>query len=506
MELKYEEILEREDLNDFIPDEVVGILGIIFETSRETKNEESLRKGLLFAKKQNLSKFQEYDRMIYHYNLANGWSYLQRIVNPENKLDFWEYQNKEIEEQIINLRLALKFSKKVDDCIYKAQILTNLGNTLSHIGRFSESHIYWKKALDELPEFPMAVGNIGYGLFSYLKILYDEGQQIAFIKLTYQYLIKAIKSDIYEEAKDSFTNIITELEERFDKKRLLQKINLSHTLECKTKKEKQYVKWCLTNQLYLNPLNDILRENIAAHDCLLLPTLTLEFDKPPFYQTLFNQIKQEYVSSRYLLYESINLKGRHFSDNNNLQMDTLDYAVYSFNIEKLKLSYRICYSLFDKIGYLLNDYLKLGYAPKEVSFKRIWFNKKKQNEIHDKFKSNKNWAFRGLFWLTKDLIEKDSRFLSSLEPEAEDLSDIRHFIEHKSIKVVDIGTSRIDDEGLTYLIPRHELEEKAMKIIKLVRAGIIYTSLGINIEEMSKTIDKPTIPIDFIKLKDDYKT
>ena len=63
--------------------------------------------------------------------------------------------------------------------------------------------------------------------------------------------------------------------------------------------------------------------------------MRLKIDEPPIYQTIYNQLKQEFVSARFLLYEGMNIQKKHFSDKDNLQIDTLDYAVYSYISEKL---------------------------------------------------------------------------------------------------------------------------------------------------------------------------
>ena len=508
MELKYDDILNLDNLNDFEPNKVVGVLGFIFETSREQENVDNLKIGLDFSKKQNLDNFNEHDKMIFHYNVANGWSYLQMLTLKINSDDFWAFKFQELEKQIINLRLALKFSERVNDDFDKCQILTNLGNLFSHIGRFSEAQLYWHKALEVIPDFPMAVGNIGFGLFHYAKALYDRGHQSLFFKFAYKYLTDSLKLDIYPEAKQHFSKTLQVLEERFDNNHLKDLEGLDDYKLGKSKREQEYRKWCLDNKLFLNPINDITNKSIAAHDCILLPTMILEFNQTPVYQTIFNQLKQEFVSGRLLLFEGITQKRKHYSDKGNLQMDTLDYATYSFCIEKVKIAFRMCYSILDKIGYLLNDYLNLGFKPDQVSFRKIWYTykKNKPDGLNPKISETKNWAFRGLFWLSKDLYEKnDLEYISSLEPDAKDLALMRNFIEHKSFKTVEFGELSIVDNGLTFLISRTEFEFRTQKLFRLVRAAMIYLSLGINQEERKKDIDRPTLPVYFKDLEDDYK-
>lgn len=508
MNITYDEILELENFDQFKSDEIVLILGIIFETGRENQNPSEIKKGLMLSDKLNLDDFSIHEKMVFHYNVANGWSYLQILTQEIDSDEFWAFEYEELEKQIINLRLALNLSYYVEDDFHQCQIATNLGNLLSHLGRFSEAQTYWQFAIGIAPSFPMAIGNIGFGLANYAKILYDDGQQSLFLKLAYKYLNEAVNTDIYKEAKDSFRSIIASLETRFNKNELSEIPPLDNFSIGDTKAEKEYRFWCLNNHLFLNPLNDVLTENIAAHDCLLLPTITLQLNDPPVFQTIFNQIKQEYVTARYFLYESMNIKKGHFSDKGNLQMDMLDYSIYSFGSEKTKIAFRVCYSILDKIGYLLNDYLKLGFKPDRVSFRKIWYDynsKGKLIGLSKKVTSTQNWAFRGLYWLSKDLYEKDLSFLTSIEPDSKELALLRNFIEHKSFKIAELGYSRLVDNDLTYLIEREEFEDKTLKLFKLVRASMIYLSLGINIEEQRKDVVSPVIPVDFIGIKDENK-
>jgi hypothetical protein len=479
---------------------------LIFETSRERENADELRKGLDFAKKQDLDKFTDHNKMIFYFNVANGWSYFQRLTQVLNSNEFWEFESPEMDQQIINLRLALKNSQTVNDDFNKSQILTNLGNLFSHIGRFSEAQLYWQEALKITPDFPMAIGNIGFGLTHYAKVLYDPGHQLIFFHFAHKYLIQSINQDIYEEAKQSFKKQILDIEAHIDKRSLSLVPNLKNFKLGKSKSEIHYRKWCLDKRLFLNPMNDICVEPVAAHDCLYLPSMILKLGQTPICHTIFNQIKQEYVSARFLLYEGIHLKRFHYSDKGNIQMDTLDYSTYCLSIEKVKIAFRIGYSIFDKIGFLLNEYLEIKFPPDKVTFRNIWYSYRnnKPKSLNKNISTIQNWAFRGLYWLSKDLYEKN--FASLIEPDAQEIATIRNLIEHKSFKTVEFGSSELTNGELTFSISRNEFETKTIKLFTLARAAIIYLSLGINLQEKKKEKDNQTIlPISFQKLRDDYK-
>ena len=70
------------------------------------------------------------------------------------------------------------------------------------------------------------------------------------------------------------------------------------------------------------------------------------------YILLFNQIKEEYIYSRYILYtSSIKNIRSHFADKYTLLIN--DEYNYSIRLEELKTCFRRLYSIFDKIAFLL---------------------------------------------------------------------------------------------------------------------------------------------------------
>lgn len=108
-----------------------------------------------------------------------------------------------------------------------------------------------------------------------------------------------------------------------------------------------------------------------------------------------------------LYYEYINDRKFSFSDRKVLLFDSFDGILHGYRYEKLKASFRIAYSIFDKISAFLNDYFSLGNRPnsRQVSFRSIWYNR--DSQLESKFLNNNNWMFRALFSLSKDLFDKN---------------------------------------------------------------------------------------------------
>lgn len=504
----FEEILQLENLDEFSAGEICNLLALVFETGREEGNKDIIQSGLKLANSRNLHDFSDNEKMIYYYFVSNGWSYYHQLTHQLNSPAFWAFETPEIENQIINLRKAVTFINKANDPEIASQVLTNLGNIFDHLGRFVEAVHYWQEALITKKEFGMAKGNLGFGLAHYAQVLFDDGHRFIFSQYAFKYLSESmVSNDVYPDAKNVFKKMAEAIEDRYDKERLISDTELSDFSLGRSIKEKEYRKWCSKSRLFLNPLNDFLYDNIVSHDCLYLPSITQNRKEPPFIHSLYNQIKQEFVSARFFYYEAVTDGKPHFSDKGNMQMDTLDYAIYSFNTEKLKIAFRICYSIFDKIAYVVNTYFKLGVNIKEVSFRRIWFNRsddKKTWIINPAIENSQNWPLRGLYWIAKDLVEDDSEFSKSILPEANDIATIRNFIEHKSFKIVDFNDTQMVDNGLTYQIERGEFENKVYTLMVMARSAIINLSLAIQVEELKKE-EQLSIPVPFVVMEHDYK-
>lgn len=472
-----------DNINAHTPIEILNQLAIIFETSKDGKDLAQLKQGLELSKKVDTDKFSEKEKCRFHYFVANGWSYVLSL-----KYDFPEYiepTSVEYEKEIYHLRMALNYidnAETIDAC----QILTNLGCAFSHVGRYVEAQYYFNWALAIDPNFGMALGNKGYGLYRYARELSDGTHQFIFLQYARKYLLEAIeKKDVYPDVRDGFYDLANHIATGYPAEILDDYKNYPDILADCDEEDKYYRHWCIDEILFLNPLNDVIRQNIVARDILHTPTMTLHIDDRPIYQSIFNQIKQEFVTARFLFYEGAYNDAPHFSDRDVMLYSVFDMPLYSINVEKVKIAFRLCYSIFDKIAYLLNIYLKLGVDKNKVSFRNIWHQSgNSRNPIKSEIFTSNNWALQGLFWLSKDLDEKIG---SPIEPEAKEIATIRNYIEHKSFKVVMAKNPCRDEAPETYEIEQDSFYDKTMRLLRLTRSALLYLSSAIYEEESCKT-------------------
>lgn len=350
-------------------------------------------------------------------------------------------------------------------------------------------------------------------MICYANILYDENHKIIIIKNGYEDIKKVSSQlNISDRLKQWCQTHINNIESAYNTD-LFKEIKLKEYPLGRSKNEKAYRRWCLNNRLFLNPLNDLGPITVASTDILHIQNIARPIDEGPIIQGMFNQIKQEYVSARYLYYEGITQFKPHFSDKNVLLINTLDYPSYSLSIEKIKASFRIIYGLYDKMAFLLNYYFELKIEPKKIKFKTFWYEKRrKDNGIRCELTKNKNWPLWGLYWLSKDLFEEDPDFQKSIEPDAKKVKEIRDYLEHKYIKIHEDMFKNNEDveiDIVEYSIYRTDFEKKTLRLIKNVRAAIIYLSLSLHEEEtiraQSRSPDIPIVEIEMDNWEDEWK-
>jgi hypothetical protein len=229
-------------------------------------------------------------------------------------------------------------------------------------------------------------------------------------------------------------------------------------------------------------------------------------DAPHTFASFFDQIKQEFVSARWLLYEGLTVKAPHFSDKDVFLQATDPRPSLSLAIEKVKIAYRISYSIFDKISFFMNAYMELGIPERQVTFRTLWRAGKDQ-PLRKEFDLTDNWGFCALFWVAKDFFEEENDEVA--EPQARGLSDIRNHLEHKYLRVTVAEPQTPPIGDLAFMVSRKQFEAKAMHLLKLARSALIYLTIGVGSEERRREPARAGEPLEEIPatdfLRDDEK-
>jgi LA2681-like HEPN len=125
---------------------------------------------------------------------------------------------------------------------------------------------------------------------------------------------------------------------------------------------------------------------------------------------------------------------------------------------------------------------------------------------------------RGLFWLSKDLYEDKSGFHEAIEPDAQELATLRNHLEHKYLRVHEyrlpphLRPNQLlspPTDSFSHSVGRRDFEAKTLRLLKTLRAALIYLSLAVYTEERFRSQERDpnqTIPVlPAHPLKDDLK-
>lgn len=442
-------------------------------------------------------------------------------------------QDKIIEKILFLCRRALKKldeyhqQQEMDDIelgYYKStyySTVVNYCNILGQIGRLPMAIFVLRPVAVE--QFGMGVGNLALKLTQYGRLDYDSGHRNILFYRASQLLKEAIISkdrNVHHYARDQFKKELIKFlgEDNFEEKiENISKVDFLHKVpESLTffdmdddLEEVSYREWITSQCLTLNTLNDIDYSSDVDHDPLHLPNIIVPIkERYPRYHGLFNQMKQEYASARYMIFDGMFNLNTHFSDKDVFLVNTLDYPAYGLNIEKIKSAYRSLYSLFDRIGFFLNDYYDLGIKEKKVSFGRVWGETSKLNDY-----AEDNYVLKALKWIKKDLYKNSvSDYKDHIDPVLNRTNEIRNIMEHRYLKVLDDSflmgdeDDRIDE--LASPVTIKEFHDLAINLLRVCRESMILLVMAIKIEEdkRGKSLDKkmiPTIALD--KFDDEWK-
>lgn len=413
-----------------------------------------------------------FDKMMSYYILGHCYNSRRQLTLDPAKAN---YNDLQIWKEVFCYRASLHLAKEVGNrkliALYRTSIgvryqaLVHLAALYDHFGRFQEAQYMWLQAGHLKPHDYMWRFNLGFSLG--VTHGYYERRAEPFVlahakSILKQYVDKPETTlpatELYNHIKDLDTPDITD-----DKDVVYEDSD-----------EGRYNKWVNDYWLRLNSYNDINpHSSIAQDDSLYFNEVFSPKEDPEFGYRIFallNEIKQEYVSARYLLYRYFTESGKqHFSDKGVRLSDNADYSNYSFHIEVAKSAFRALYSLLDKIAYALNEYLGLGVTGTTVSFKDIWYSDKKKRTLRTKITNlDTVYSLAGLLFIRNDIFGGDETFLQ--DESTLRLKAVRNAMEHRAIIITDVG--EFNDSGLALKMSRAEFENVAMALISTVRQAI----------------------------------
>ena len=420
---------------------------------------------------------REYAPIVY-YTLANGYYEFFRIRRTKDP--YYIY----LKETELNHAKEL-YMKTLDytnqNNIQISKTYVNLGNCYDHLGRVVDALECYEEALKLNPYNGMALGNKGMAMYHYGWL---AGQhQATFLIEAYSYLSRAMKSEISQEAGNTFLKCRDKIRGRFSNKGVLDNPPKypGYLINVDADFERFLIEFCMTNKLYLNICNFCQKCDAAIGDTAIIQKMRVQLNKDqdfvkdnPYYHlaAYLNQIKQDYVTSRFLLimsrYKGLDLS---FVDKRVKIINTLDYSIHNVYVQLVKHSFKNFCDILDKIACCINNYLKLGISEKEVNFRRIWYHDPRTRKIHRGIINIKNLSLNALYDIYRDFEIGQYK----------GLRNTRNALTHRFVNIRMLQALE-NDENMT----ETRFVEQTIKLSKIVRNVIVYLLHFVYIEERKK--------------------
>lgn len=441
-------------MQEFVLQERVGdsmrAFGKYISSPNVVNNIDLLRKGIAVMSSLDEIQLTGKWKPAYYMVLAEAYRNCVRISSK----GFINYDNNDIILHIQYLRKALSHCHKFPDL--KNILLINLGHAFSDIKRFSEAIKCWENVLLNRQYSTAAVigtvlCNIGSCVSDMMPLLPNKFIISRFANLGIKCLEDGLKCTGINTNLER--NLRTALSQILERKRTLLSGDTDFGPLNEELLKSRYDIWCLDKVLYLNPLNDISIEADSFVD--LIDLSFLKQDKYTFLISGYNELKQQYIFSRKMLYESIEQR----------------------NDMKSKASFGLAYSVLDKLAGLINHYFGLGYNNEVLSYNKIWFTKKSnKKQVTEKLSQTDNPYLIALYWISRDVFLEGEE---SSDPEAADIAKCRNYIEHRFVEVVEDNIFNVNNSNSQLLIGRGILNEKSLKLHCIIRNAMLYFYLAV---------------------------
>lgn len=451
-----------------------------------------------------------FDKMLANYLLGESYNALIKKTCSAQEAQF---NNPIVWKAIFFYRMALLYVKDIFENKKKALFVTaklhqynaliQLGNVYSHMGRFQDGIECYKAAGLLYSNDYRWKFHFGFMLFN-THSYYERSVERFVISFMKDLLRDCLGKKEYSQSAYYVYSIIKDWRS--------PDLNNDRPTNYEATEEGDYNHWVNQNVLRLNAYNDInFTSTLCQEDSLYFDGVYSPKTEPDSWRRLFqllNEVKQEYVSARYMLYSYFKKSGSsHVSDKNVRLADVYDRSNYSFHLELAKSAFRSLYSILDKIAFALNDYLDLDMNPERVNFNNVWYENSKSYKIKEEILKYKSlYSLAGLLFIRNDIYGGAENYLQAEETIL--LKKVRNAIEHRAIIIVDDGM--LEDDGSVLNISRMEFESVSINLIKTVRQAIFCFVNAINHIEYDKKIEitkngEMIIPQEIDSVKDDEK-
>lgn len=472
-------------------DESVRELSMTFDKLYDERNSKDIPTAIKTAKALLSVDHNIPTKMQLYYDIANAFHDL-RVIQCNEEVEKEHY----LEKEIYYLRCALDLfennyttdesdSAEVKVSQYIAmRSYTNLGNAYQAIGRYIVAIDCLQNALLISNDFAMASLNLSLLLFRCAPMQINDYERNYFHHACYHYYKQTESCKINLENPEYFERLksyISLFKPAYVESFLSKPLDLP-AFNVDSQDEADYRNYLLLFRLFLEPCLDVLSDPCFAVDSLNLPFKEPYTDRQKEFIGLFNQIKQEYNWARLLWYKTSSVESyEHYSNRELDLLDMGDCADHSLKESMMRTAFKASYSLFDRIGFFINEYFEVGLTGTKISFKNIWKDKLIDGQGKPYFliphpittAHSNNPLVWAMYWLQKDFYEKKE--LNITTPHAVPIFKMRNDMEHNCLRT---GWQSYNVSFTNYTTGG-KIENNTFRLLKLARELTIYLCLAV---------------------------
>lgn len=419
----------------------------------------------------------------YYYNLANGMS---AVLDCNTRADADIDTFIKLNEVKNNYWKSFKFSREEGNV--HPELMVNLGNALKKQYRISESMDYYDQAIAIDDSIPQAWVNRSEAL----ELLND---------LSTTYSIKMVREVIrgYECAINTGKCIpswITTYQRKIKyNEDFLASLSIENVEdvgidEQLTREEYEalshYQKFCIDNNLMLSDHSLYCNCYASSKDNISIATTEKgvfgDFIVPM--EMVLNRLKAEYSLARKMFFE-YKVGSEFFDDDSEVCYSELyNGEILYENVEKLRISFRSCFGVLDKIAVALCKLFDLKPDRGHIYFHNFW--QVRDEKRKDKINRINNKGLFGLFSIAMDLNDSNGELAFFREWR----NDLEHklLVIHEKGMLVDLYNSYDYFDDVKF-IEREEFELHLLQLMKIVKSAIILFMFTVRIEGKRKIPD-----------------
>lgn len=397
------------------------------------------------------------------------------IERGEEKYDFTKVENiydikDTIQNSITLYRDCVKRST-VDSEIYPNR--NNLAVSLSRVGRFVECMINYEENIRLIKDRPQSNLSWADNLYNMKQKYNLDNCASIWYCIAERYIAGIKRDDLPERIKDQVQKSLSEIE--YELSSIGFELSNDKILQNRKEELEDYAehpelrKFSIENQITLSEHALFCNCRDSRTDNLTIGNSNLNDE-----QTL-STIISEFAFSRYLLFKYVNS----LIDNpDDFTKTTINNSIVGYKIEHLKQSFKIVYSILDKIGNGIIESLNLTRIERHTYFEDLFGHYKAQLEPIN------NISLCALYSLSLELNQSNGNLKY--------FKKLRNIMEHET-KLSIIADSDLEFNEETKEIAETVMKDLTLNLMKLTRSAIF--SLVFLIRERSNEGQLLTVDI-----------